>query len=198
MSALRLLVTGFGPFEDVEDNPSARIVERLDADPPDDIELVVRILPVSFRRSASGLDSALKAMEPNGPDAILALGLHSSGTSFRVERRATTNLEDGRPDVLGVESSSIRLPKSEILTMSLDLDALRESLDQQGVPAAEISEEAGGYVCERLYFHALKRAQSLGIPAVFLHVPPFEELGLEAQLRSVRQFISALARQIGL
>jgi len=198
MSAPLLLVTGFGPFGDVEDNPSARIVERLDADPPEDLELLVRILPVSFRRCASGLDSALKALEPRHPAAILSLGLHGDGTSFRVEARATTALVDGRPDVLGVEAGAIRLPKNEALHSTLDLDALRESLNQQGVPEAELSEDAGGYVCERLYFHALARAQSLGVPAVFLHVPPFEEVGLEAQLRSVRQFLSALARQVGL
>ena len=34
-----LLVTGFGPYEDVEENPSGRLVERLDLDPPAGVEI---------------------------------------------------------------------------------------------------------------------------------------------------------------
>jgi len=198
MSAPLLLVTGFGPFEEVEENPSARIVERLDADPPADVELAVRILPVSFRRSTSGLESALKALEPRRPDAILSLGVHTKSKSFRIERHATTTLKNGRPDVLGVEADSLRLPKDKRLSSTLDLEALREALEQSGSPSAELSENAGGYVCERLYYSALKRAEKLGVPAVFLHVPPLEQIKFEAQVRSVRQFLTALARQISL
>ena len=49
-----LLVTGFGPYEDVEENPSGRLVERLDLDPPAGVEIAARILPVSFRGSTTG------------------------------------------------------------------------------------------------------------------------------------------------
>ncbi len=198
MSVPLLLLTGFGPFEDVEENPTARLVERIDADPPADLDLAVRILPVSYRRSASGLDSAIKALEPRIPNAILSLGVAAKGKCFRVERRASTDLKSKRPDVIGVEASSLRLPKARSLETTLDVEALRDSLNQSGLPEAEVSDDAGGYVCERLYYHALNKAEKLGVPAVFLHVPTFDEIKLEAQLRSVRQFITALSRQVGL
>ena len=75
MDAPLILVTGFGPFENVEENPSARLVERLDADPPESAEIAARILPVSFRGATSEIDAALAALEPRRPAAMLAVAV---------------------------------------------------------------------------------------------------------------------------
>ena len=196
MGSPLVLVTGFGPYEEVEENPSARIAERLDADPPDGLELSVRILPVTFRGSVSELDAALAALEPRRPDAILCIGAQKKGKRFRVEKRATTELKAGRPDMLGVDAKELQLGAAPALETALDVEALAAALVQGGAKDPEVSEDAGGYVCERIYRHALERGDELEIPAVFLHVPSTKHVSVDKQFRPVRSLLVALARQV--
>jgi pyroglutamyl-peptidase len=196
MSSPLILVTGFGPYEEVEENPSARIVERLDADPPDGIELFARILPVSFRGATSGLDAALAALAPRRPDALLSLGVHKKGKRFRIERRATTRLKSGRPDMLGVDAKDLQLADAPALETTLDIDPLAAALEQGGASSVDISDRAGGYVCERLYRHALERSVELGFPSLFIHLPAMRHVSVEKQFRPMRSLLIALARQV--
>lgn len=196
MSTPLILVTGFGPYEEVEENPSARLVERLDAEPPEGVELSVRILPVSFRGAPAELDDALEALDPRRPDLIVGLGVHKKGKTFRLERRATTTLKPGRPDVLGVDGADVPLSPGPDLQTTLDLDELTETLRKAGAKKVEVSDDAGGYVCERLYRHALERGRELGVPVLFVHVPALEHVSLGVQLRSLRSLLTALARRV--
>ena len=191
-----LLVTGFGPYEDVEENPSGRLVERLDLDPPAGVEIAARILPVSFRGSVAELDDALTALEPRTPAAILSLGVRKKGQHFRLERRAASTLVEGRPDILGVDAAELGLVPGPELTTTLDMAPLSDALRAGGADEVEVSDDAGGYVCERVYRHALERGAELGVPAVFLHVPALRHVSLAKQLRPVRMLVSALARQV--
>ncbi len=195
MSSL-ILITGFGPYEDVEENPSGRLVERLDSDPPDGVEVAPRILPVTFRGAPAELDDALASLEPRRPDAILGLGNRKKGKTFRIERRATTSLVVGRPDVLGVDAVDLQLPAGPDLDTSLELDPLANALVRGGVEKVEISEDAGGYVCERVYRHALERGVELGIPVVFVHVPALDHVTLGSQFRPIRMLVTALAQMV--
>lgn len=196
MDAPLILVTGFGPFENVEENPSARLVERLDADPPESAQIAARILPVSFRGATSEIDAALAALEPRRPAAMLLLGVHKKGRIFRLEKRATTRLKPGRPDMVGVDGKSVQIAEAPDLETTLDVDALASALTDGGAPGVEISEDAGGYVCERSYRHALERGVELAIPAVFVHVPAIKHVSVDKQVRPMRALVSALAHQV--
>lgn len=191
-----LLVTGFGPYEEVEENPSGRLALRLDAEPPEGVELVVRVLPVSFRGAPSELDLALEALRPRVPDGVLSLGLDKKGRVFRVERRATTSLEPGRRDVLGLEAEELALAPGDDLVTSVDAEEIAATLRRAGPAEARVSDDAGGFVCERLYRHALERSLEQGFAALFLHVPPFERIALGVQLRALRAAVAALARRV--
>jgi pyroglutamyl-peptidase len=182
-----LLLSGFGPFEGVPDNPSGRAAEALAADPG--IHAVV--LPVSFRAAPRALDAALAALAPSVPAALIGLGVHR-GPEFRLERRACRPLRSGRPDLDGVCASAIPLEGPPELCTGIDLEALAGELRAAGAERVRISDDAGGYVCERLYRHSLEAGARLGVPAVFLHVPPLLALPLERQLPVVRGLIRAV------
>jgi pyroglutamyl-peptidase len=182
-----LLLTGFGPFEGVPENPSGRAAEALAADP--DIHSVV--LPVSFRAAPLAFDAALAQLEPTVPAALIGLGVHR-GPEFRLERRACRPLRAGRPDLDGVSAAAIPLEGPPELCTGVDLEALAGELRAAGAGHVRISDDAGGYVCERLYRHSLEAGARLGIPAVFLHVPPLAALPLERQLPVVRELVRAI------
>jgi len=180
-----ILVSGFGPFEGVSENPSGLIAAALAADPG----LHTAVLPVSFRGAPRAFDAALEALGAKEPVALVGLGVHP-GAEFRLERRAAPRLRSTRPDVDGVCASEIRLEGGE-RHCPLDLDALGSALRAAGA-RVWISSDAGGYVCERLYLHALEVGTRLGVPGVFLHVPPLASVPLDAQIAVVR----ALLREI--
>jgi hypothetical protein len=61
-----VVVTGFGPFECVTENPSSLIVEQLrNGDPLDGIELIAEILPVRYDVVADTIDELWRQHKPS-------------------------------------------------------------------------------------------------------------------------------------
>ncbi|MEX1025871.1 MAG: hypothetical protein WD226_12430 [Planctomycetota bacterium] len=188
---MRALISGFGSFEGVEENPTERLVTRLLAAPPADWELSGSVLPVSFARAPSAWD-ALLAREA-AADVLVALGV-SGRDGFQLEAAArarplpTRHRTDNDGQVVGaVEPSS-----PDDLTTDLDLaDLVARVATRSGQPVT-VSSDAGAYVCERTYHHLLVRARERSVPALFVHVPTFERIALPDQL----SFLHALFAEL--
>ncbi|MFT7679847.1 MAG: pyroglutamyl-peptidase [Planctomycetota bacterium] len=185
-----LLVTGFGAFEAVETNPSGAIASSLDARP----DVLGLEIPVSFTRGPAAMDQALASL-PAPPAGILSIGVHP-GPEFRLERRARSGLSSERPDNDGDLGSSLGWSGADLAT-TLDLEAMLKVLHGPAAqPSARLSDDAGRYVCECIYRHALTRGNELGIPALFLHVPPLESLALASQRSVVEALVDAYLDQV--
>jgi pyrrolidone-carboxylate peptidase len=178
------LVTGFGAFESVAENPSEAVARALERRPPPGLEVVAAVLPVSFERAPLALDEALGALRPRRPALLLSLGVQSRGAAarFRLERLAA-RLKGGRADVDGRTADGLAL--GEERRAALDLERLARELAAGGVDELELSADAGGYVCEGLFHHALGRGLELGLPALFLHLPRAEQVALARQIEVV-------------
>ncbi|MCE2391438.1 MAG: hypothetical protein J4G09_08140 [Proteobacteria bacterium] len=179
-----LVVSGFGPFGEVTRNPSGLVARALAGEPG----VRAAELPVSFRRCVPEFDALLAGSRPR---ALLGLGVHG-GDGYRLERRARAVLTSEAPDNDGLRGAQIRLDGPPERRTELDLERLAGVLEAAGSARVEISEDAGGYVCERLYRHLLERAEAGRVPGVFLHVPPLSEVPLDAQLGAVRSLAGAL------
>ncbi len=177
-----VLVTGFGAFEGVEENPSGLLARSLDGHQAGAGTLLGRELSVTFAGSARDLDAAL-ALFPHPPSLVLATGVHP-GDTFRLEQRATTALRPGRADSAGEMAQAAGLGEAPDLHTRFDLGRLEAALRRAGAQRTEISTDAGGYVCERVYRHVLEHTERSGVPGLFLHVPPLGVAGIELQ-RSV-------------
>jgi len=188
-----VLVTGFGSFEKVSENPSASITRALAVRPPPGVEVVPAVLPVSFARAPRAFDRSLARLRPRVPDLILGLGVMRE-KGFRLELRARGNSRGrARTDVDG-RSASERV-SSAGPTLRTPLESwLRRYAEAQGL---RLSEYAGGYVCERLYHHLLVRSREIDRAGVFLHVPPARHTPVEEQIDVVRRFLVALTRGAG-
>ncbi len=190
MSPPLVLLTGFGPFVDVDLNPSGEVVRSLVAEPPDGVELAGGVLPVSVERVPAAYDALLEAA-PRAPDVLLALGVHP-GPEFRLERRARVELTSAKLDNDGRAVAGIRLEGEPERATTLELERLESALREAGAKTTRISDDAGGFVCERTYHHVLGCAHELGVPGLFLHVPPAAEMGVEEQRGVVARFLLAL------
>ena len=192
MTAPLVLLTGFGPFLAVERNPSGLAAGALAADPPEGLEVVGRELPVELFAAGEALEEAVAAC-PRPPDWILSLGVHR-GAWFRPEALARARLASAKPDNAGRYASELPPLGDRDLEARVDVEGAAEILRACGAAEARPSRDAGGYVCERVAYANYAAAERLGVPGLFLHVPPLELVALEDQLAILR---AALPRLVG-
>lgn len=168
---MRVLVTGFGPFGSVVDNPTARIVSGLADAGLAGHELATAVLPVSFRRSSAEIERLLAA---HTPDVVLMLGVAAGAPGIRLETTAR-NFDDARaPDCDGASPAESTIAPGEPDTRQATLapGPLLARLLANGHEAV-LSDNAGGYVCNHAYYSALSFVARAGLPTrcLFVHVP---------------------------
>lgn len=184
-----VLVSGFGPFEEVERNPSGEIALALAGDPPAGLRVRAAVLPVSFERAPRAWDETLGLAER--PALCLGLGV-AKRRGFRLEQRGSPVLKCvSRPDVDGRLAEEYSAPGPRLCS-TIDLRRLLEGLRGRGVTDARISRTAGGYVCERIYHHILVRSEVRGAHGLFLHVPPLRFTPVERQIEVARWLLEEL------
>lgn len=200
MTNVRIAITGFGPFAGssgapVELNPSREIASALAAAPPAGTEVVAKELSVTFESAPRELDAWLAALEP-APQVLLGLGVQSGGGVFRLERRARGRLVGERRDNAGREAAAATAHLQGERATELDLSRLAAALRAGGADDVVCSDDAGGYVCERVYHELLSHGERLAVPALFLHLPRAEQVPVAAQTRVVAALVAELARAV--
>ncbi len=190
-----VLVTGFGPFGEVRENPSGLIAEALGGLQLPDVRVAVRTLPVTFADAPTALRDFVNSMESDQPCALLSLGVHPKA-GFRLERLAKARPTSAKADTMGAASpvcnpTGIELRPREA---SFDLEAFQKMLPDCGV---QLSSDAGGYVCDWVYQHLLAHGERLAVPALFLHVPPVEFTPIAEQIAFVQEVVRALVSESG-
>jgi pyroglutamyl-peptidase len=171
------LVTGFEVFGEHEVNPSQLIAEEFDG----------VVLPVSYDRAADALAAAIGE---RSPDVVVCFGLANDRTAISVERWAHNLDEAATVDNDGTAGSGREIDPGGPLALAsgLPVDDIAAALKAEGI-AAEISRDAGGYLCNHV-FYVLVRSGTRG---GFVHVPPLEAVPLEAQLRAARTILAVAA-----
>jgi pyroglutamyl-peptidase len=148
---MRLLVYGFGPYRQFQDNVTAKIVRGL----PRRGGRKKLVFPVRFHKG-----QFLNAIKQHRPDVILGLGQCAHGQGLRIEaqavnRRRNSPDEKARPILVG-GSPSLRTN-------------LRLALGRQG----KSSNKAGEYVCNYSMYVILDfiKRHRFPIRFGFIHVP---------------------------
>jgi pyroglutamyl-peptidase len=172
---MKVLLTGFGPFADIVENPTSAIVEQMALRDLQGAELTTRIMPVSFARSARAIDALLREGEY---DLALLLGVAGKADKFRIEA-VGRNQDNARiPDCDGESRQDVPIiPNGEqLMPATLDIDGLLNAMRNEGFEV-EVSQDAGAYVCNHIYYSALNTIarDNLKTQCVFLHVPPAED-----------------------
>ncbi len=186
----RFLLTGFGPFPGVPDNPTQTVVERLaECRKRKGCELHTMVLPTEYGRAAEMITSSITRLQPA---YILCLGVARTAW-IRPERRARNLDNASLQDASGlVQQGPIIEGGKDFLRSSLDLPAIRAMLLEQGF-TVKYSDDAGGYLCNHVFYRACMASARLKPRARcgFIHVPPAEELPLERLEQAVRLMIRA-------
>jgi len=161
---MRWVFTGFTPFLEHDFNPSWPAAEAA----AEALSGEAHLLQVTFE------DAALDAANLVASDTrLIMFGLAAARTNLEFERFAhNIQGEDGVLVPDGPLALQTSLPlKSWQNTWNLSAD----------LPQAAISRDAGDYVCNALYYHALWLGCSLeNFECVFVHLPTLNEVNARA------------------
>ena len=175
MSAARptCLVTGFEPFDGDPLNPSALVAQALHGRQLRGTRVQAVQLPCSFAGAIPALQAALRQHQP-----VLVLALGQAGRSVISLERVALNVDDARiPDNAGAQpiDRPVRRGGPAAYFSTLPIKAIVAALQRQGL-AAEVSQTAGTFVCNHLFYglmHSLQRRA--GVRGGFMHVPMLPE-----------------------
>ena len=167
----RLLLTAFEPFAGESINPSldaARQMEKVEFP-----NAIVRVagLPVDRFRA---VESALELIRAERPDIVIMLG--EAGARYRISpERVAINVDDFR-----IPDNSGNQPRDEAIVeggpvgyfSTLPIRAITERINKAHIPAA-ISNSAGAYLCNRLFYSVMHTisVEGLAAKAGFIHLP---------------------------
>lgn len=150
----KILLTSFQTWLDHhQSNSSDDLLELFEQQSFPDLSLFfLRHLPVNTPLASEQVISKIQTIKP---DAIICCGMAESRKKLTIEVNATCN--------------------HDCLYTSVNIAELTTKLTMTA-----ISQDAGKFVCEGLYYQVLKHTQSLykAIPCLFVHVPILNESNL--------------------
>jgi pyroglutamyl-peptidase len=182
---LRILVTGFGPFPGMPFNASGALVHALGETPPRGIpepRLITAVLPTDWRLALQQMRGIIAQARPH---VLTHFGVSARARGFAIETRAF-NETCMRTDCAGCPppGRAIRRNVPAILPATLPAMRLVQRLRMAGIPA-QLSDDAGRYLCNAVMFESLWLAETGGIASAgFIHIPALGPPGEEPAAHS--------------
>ncbi len=162
-----LLVTAFEPFGGETVNASWEAARRIDGRRCGEAVVAARKLSCAYDLSVSEFVDSFERLRPN---AVLLTGQAARRGIVSVERFARNTASATARDNQGALGAPIAGPA--LLETTASAKAVRHAILEARV-AARISTDAGGYVCNHLYYRALLYLAGARpmTPAIFVHLP---------------------------
>lgn len=171
----RFLVTGFGPFGAIVDNPSADLARRCGSP--------FEILEVSF----AAVDAFFVGLDPDSFDVLLMLGVAAGRDRVSIETVAR-NAIGKTSDVSGVVRGPAPIEPGGPDRIET---TWTEKLGDVATGDIQFSDDAGDYLCNYAYWSALARPD-LRNRALFLHVTSFDHISAARQRIIVREVVDGI------
>ena len=175
----KLLLTAFEPFDGESMNPSLEAARQMKKVDFPNAEVHVAELPVDRYRA---VELSLELLHSMKPDVVIMLG--EAGARYRVNpERVAINIDDFRiADKVGNQPTDEPIVEGGPVAYfsTLPIRAITDRIIQAHIPAA-ISNSAGSYLCNRLFFsvmHAIN-VERLAIKAGFIHLPYFHDQAMK-------------------
>lgn len=188
----RILLTGFEPFHEYKINSSWSLVDSF-KNTTSDFECIKLRLPVEFKAVSNLVPEILKQYQP---DIVLAFG-QCTGDSIRIERVAL-NIDDARSaDNNGYTPTDeqIHADGKTAYFSTLPIKVIQQAVAAKNIPIV-ISNSAGTYVCNHLFYELLYWCDKLSLPTKigFVHLPrlPEQVIGTQNPSMPLQQMQIAL------
>ncbi|XP_020554371.1 uncharacterized protein LOC105156616 isoform X2 [Sesamum indicum] len=207
--SVRINVTGFKKFHGVDANPTETIVKNLKnyvdsrGLPPGVTLGTCAVLETAGDGAVSELykvlDSGISSRTNSSNEKVvwLHLGVSKGALKFALERQAVNEATFCSPDELGWQPQQLPVILgdggiSQTRMTSCPIEAIFEFLKRKGYDA-NISNDAGRFVCNFVYYHSLKFAEQKGHKSLFVHIPPFSRVDEKTQMQFIVELLEAIA-----
>ncbi|XP_042499620.1 pyrrolidone-carboxylate peptidase 1-like [Macadamia integrifolia] len=209
--AITVHITGFKKFQGVAENPTETIVSNLQEfmkrkGLPAGIRLGsctvletagVGALPMLYQTMESRMSKPLTDSSCNEQVIWVHFGVNSGALRFAIERQAVNEATFRCPDELGWQPQQLPIiPEdggiSQTRETSCSADPIVKFLKKIGYDVA-ISDDAGRFVCNYVYYHSLRFAEQKGHKSLFVHVPLFSRIDEDTQMQFAASLLEALA-----
>ncbi|MBT3389959.1 MAG: hypothetical protein HN413_06075 [Chloroflexi bacterium] len=173
----KVLITGFGPFQHIAVNPALLLIEALGKSNnlPANMDLRRAILPVVYGQAGEQIQTLIREIQP---DVLISFGVASSKAQINLERVAINVQDAPYPDNAGIlkQGDPIHPTGAGAYFSNLPLLELKSIIEAAGSPAV-ISNHAGAYICNEVFYAAAREIQALGLPTRFgfIHLPEIAE-----------------------
>lgn len=152
-------------------------------------------LPMLYKVMESGISGANNSSSEQV--VWLHLGVNSGAIKFAIEQQAINEATFRCPDELGWQPQQLPIVLSDGGTTRTretccSVEAILQFLKEEGYDVT-MSNDAGRYVCNYVYYHSLRFAEQKGHKSLFVHVPLFSKIGEETQMQFVAALLEAIA-----
>jgi pyroglutamyl-peptidase len=188
---MKLLLTGFDRFAALEFNPAEIIVKELAERMKlsSEVALVSEVLRTEFDSAGVRIQHLIEEFQPN---VVICIGVAVDRKIISLERVALNLIDTSLPDNAGrADSGKPIVNDAPVAYLStLPLNKILQQLNWLDIPA-EISNHAGTYVCNYVFYLARHTIEQLGIHARcgLIHIPPIS--GRTTYLKSPSNRLSA-------
>ncbi len=185
LSRCHCIIAGFDTFGEEKFNPSQAIAEELPEqltlkDFKMKIPLHSVVLPTCGEKAWHILHKLILEMPPTAVLALLLTGLASHRSLITLERFALNIRDYPIADNFGHIWRGAKIDEAgpESIRTAVNIEAITKRLQRRGIPA-EISNYAGSFVCNELYYHALNLGKQTDSEhrALFVHLPTPTKIG---------------------
>ncbi|UOD27382.1 pyroglutamyl-peptidase I [Massilia violaceinigra] len=164
-----VLLTGFEPFNKETINPAWEAVRSLAGHEGVGYRVEVRQLPCVFGAAGEVLRAAIDELRPG---VVIAVGQAGGRVDLSVERIAI-NIDDAPiPD--NAQCQLIDQPVVEggpaAYFSTLPIKAIVSALREGGLPAS-VSQTAGTFVCNHVFYSLMHQTAGTDVRAGFIHIP---------------------------
>lgn len=167
---MKILVTGFDPFDGDSVNPALELIKQLPEE-IDGCEIITLEVPTVFHKSIQVIK---QAMDTHHPDAVLSVGQAGGRVDMTVERIGI-NCDDARiPDNEGNSPVDEKVFEDgdDAYLLTLPVKAMVKAIQDAGVPAS-VSNTAGTFVCNHVAYGVAYLAKKYypDMKTGFMHIP---------------------------
>uniref|UniRef100_A0A0C9QKZ6 TSA: Wollemia nobilis Ref_Wollemi_Transcript_29247_1074 transcribed RNA sequence n=1 Tax=Wollemia nobilis TaxID=56998 RepID=A0A0C9QKZ6_9CONI len=209
--AVSIHVTGFKKFHGVAENPAEWIVRNLE-----------EFLKKEEKKNEAVLNGlcSCNVLETAGDGALTSLyqllelplsfpdinngqrviwvhfGVNGGANKFAIECQAVNEATFRCPDEMGWQPQKIPIvPEdgslSHVRETSLPAAEIVEILVDKGYDVT-LSDDAGRFVCNYVYYHSLRYGGLRGFKSLFVHVPLFTKIDRETQMHFAASLLEVL------
>lgn len=173
---MRVLISGFEPFDGRDINPTALLIEALENKEisyPAKMSVEQVLLPVSFEDSFHLLNQKIKVFNP---DIIISFGQAAKRNAIELETVALNRIDADICDNDGIrpENQLISDSGEESYLSTLPVQGMEAALKNAGLPV-KLSKSAGTYVCNYVFYRVMETNQETLRLCGFVHVPLLPE-----------------------